>query len=317
MNIRNTQECKRFAAQRLKNAPDAKRIVLIYSALAIGLSALVTVVNYVLGLQINQMGGLSQMGTRTILTTLQSVLPLVQSIFNLCLTVGFLAVTLRIARGQYVSAQTLRLGFDRFWILLRATVIQSFLYSSLIFLACYAGIMIYMMTPLSRDAMELLLPYLSDVSILDSAIVLEDAVYNQLTQTIWPAYLICGVLLLILLPPVFYSYRMLHFVIIDKPGLGAFAALRESKRMMRGNRLALLKLDISLWWYYAAMVLASVIGYGDMILPLLGIRQPWSEDVGYFLFYGLYLAATFATYDSLKPEEQKTDGVVLGNIFQM
>lgn len=332
MNIRNTRNLKQHAAGQLQNAPAARNIVAIYSGLAIGLSALVTVVNYVLGLQIDQLGGLSQISTRTLLSTVQSVLPLVQSVVNLCLSVGFLAATLRIARGQYVSPKTLRLGFDRFWVLLRTLIFQGIIYSGLIFLSCYAGIMLYMVTPLSQDAVELLLPYLSDVSILDSTVMLDEAVYSQFAQMIWPAYVICGIVLLFLLVPVMYSYRMVHYVIIDKPRLGALAALRESKRMMQKNRLALLKLDLSMWWYYAALILATVVGYGDMLLPLLGIQLPWSENVGYFLFYGLYLAASFLiyylllgrvdvtyalAYEALKPEEKKPEGVVLGNIFQM
>ena len=102
--------------------------------------------------------------------------------------------------------------------------------------------------------------------------------------------------------------------------------------MMRRNRISLFKLDVSMWWYYAALTLASVLGYGDAILPLLGVELPFSADEGYFLFYALYLAAsagvyylmldrvdvTYAlAYDTLKPEEPKNEGVVLGNIFQM
>lgn len=332
MNIRNTRELKRFAAERLEHGRNTKRIVLIYAALSIGLSGLVTVVNYLLGLQVNQMGGLSQIGARTFLSTLQSVLPLVQSVVNLCLSVGFLAATLRIARGQYVSPQTLRLGFDRFWVLLRSTVLQGLIYTGVIFAGVYAGIMIYMLTPMSRSAMELLLPYVADVSILDSSIVLDEAVYAQFAQIIWPAYLICGIILAVLALPIAYSYRMVNYVIIDKPAMGAVAALRESKQMMRGNRLQLFKLDVSLWWYYAATMLATVVGYGDLFLPLFGITLPWSEDVSYFLFYGLYLALLFViyyflldrlqvtyalAYDTLKPEEKQDSGVVLGNIFQM
>ena len=75
-----------------------------------------------------------------------------------------------------------------------------------------------------------------------------------------------------------------------------------------------------------------VLGYGDAILPMLGVQLPFSQEVGYFVFYGVYLAATFAVYyfllekvevayglayDSLKPEEPRDGGVVLGNIFQM
>ena len=77
---------------------------------------------------------------------------------------------------------------------------------------------------------------------------------------------------------------------------------------------------------------ASLIGNTDLYLPLVGIELPMNPDVAYFFFFILYLALQLAAYyflrnrlevtyalvyDSLKPEEPQTNGVVLGNIFQM
>ncbi len=332
MNIRETKALKRFAAQRLADSTNRKRVLLIYAGVTLGMTMAVTVINYVLGLQIDQLGGLSNIGLRTVLSTMQTVLPLIQSACNMCLGVGFQAAMLRLARGQYTSPNTLRLGFDRFWVLLRSALIQAMIYTSVVFLAMYVGIMIFMATPLSQGVVDLLMPYLSEVTVLDAQPVLGEEVYVQFNQMIWPAYLICGVILAVSTLPVMYTYRMVNYVIIDRPGLGAMAALRESKHMMRGNRLALLKLDVCLWPYYLAQVLASVVAYGDVILPMLGVKFPWSSDVSYFVFYGLYLAVTFAiyyflmerveviyalAYDGVKPEEKQENSVVLGNIFQM
>ena len=119
MDIRNTRAMKTFAAERLSEAPQEKKIVLIYSSIVMGLALLSTLVHFVLGLQIDQMGGLSQIGTRTILSTVQSMLPLLQSLVVMCLELGYVAAMPRVARGQYASPNTLRLGFDRFWTLLR------------------------------------------------------------------------------------------------------------------------------------------------------------------------------------------------------
>lgn len=332
MNIHENRELVSFAGQRLEGHPKEKRIVLIYAAIAIGLTALVTVVNYVLGLQMDQLGGLGNMGRKTFLSTVQTVLPLVQSMVLLCLDVGYIAAMLRIARGQYVSEQTLRLGFDRFGVLLRVSLFKGVRYFALGFLGVYAGVMIYMLSPFSNAAVELLMPYISQTTLLSGEIVLEDAVYAQVHAAMWPAFLICGVLCLALLLPTMYSYRMVHHVVIDKPGMGALAALRASKQMMRGNRLALLKLDLRLWWYHGATALAMAVCYGDVILPMVGVALPGSVDVWYFVFFGAYLALTFGiyyflrsraevayalAYDAVKPKEKKPEGVVLGNIFQM
>ena len=332
MNLRNLRQIHQFAADRLRQSPSQKQIVLIYAALALGLTALVTVLSHVLDLQMDNFGGLSNLGKRSMLSSVQSMLPMVQSLLSMCLNVGYLAAMLRIARGMYTSPQILRLGFDRFWLLLRCSIFKGLMLSAVVFVSMYFGVMIYMMTPFSDAAVEIITPLLSQVSMLNTQIVIDDATYLLLMEAMVPAFAICGILLLILGVPVLYNYRMAEYVIIDKPAVGALAALRESKKMMRGNRLSLMKLDISLWWYYLASFAATVICYGDVLLNLLGLEMPIPDTVAFYGFYVLYLAASFAVhfflrnrvevcyglaYDAVKPEEKQDNGVVLGNIFQM
>ena len=332
MNLRNLREIKEVSHERLKQSPSQQRIVLIYAGLALGLTALVTVLSHVLSLQIDNYGGLSNLSKRSMLSSLQSMLPFAQSVLNMCLDLGYVAAMLRISRGMYTSAQTLRLGFDRFWLLMRCSIFRGLIMAAVMFTCLYFGIMIYMMSPFSDAAVEIVAPLMSQVSMLDASIVIDDATYSALMGAMVPAFVICGVLMLVLGGPVFYNYRMVNYVIIDKPGIGALMALQESKKMMRGNRFALLKLDISLWWYYLATAVAMVVCYGDVLLPMLGVELPVSETVAFFGFYALYLLASFAVhyflrnraevayalaYDAVKPEEKQDGGVVLGNIFQM
>lgn len=333
MNIRNPRELKSFAAQRLSHGSDTRQILLIYSAVTLGLFALVTVISYVLELQIDQMSGLSHLSSRSFLSTLQTMLPTAASLITICVDLGLIAAMLRTARGQYTSPQTLRLGFDRFWLLIRCTIFKSLICFAVITACVYIGVMVYLLTPLSGAAMEILMPILSETSLPDPSYSLDDATYARLLAAMWPAFVICGILLCIVLIPLLYAYRMVNYVIIDKPAIGALAALRESKKMMQGNRLALFKVDLSLWWYHLAVIVSTyVICYGDVLLPLVGVEFPWHEDISYFLFFALYLAAMFAiycflrpkaevtyalAYDAVKPEERQDSGVVLGNIFQM
>ena len=147
-----------------------------------------------------------------------------------------------------------------------------------------------------------------------------------------PAILIAAALYLLLAIPVYYQYRMVGFVIIDSPGTRARAALRESKQMMKGSRFKLFRLDVSLWFFYLMKVLSTVVCYGDVLLPMIGVELPWSAEFGYFLFFALYLVMEFGifyflqnrvtttyalAYDSLRPKEEPNNGVVLGNIFNM
>ena len=123
-----------------------------------------------------------------------------------------------------------------------------------------------------------------------------------------------------------------NYLLIDNPGMRVGMLLRESRRLMKRNRFALFRLDLSLLWYFLLSAMAAIAGYGDVVLPMLGITLPFSETVGYFLFYGIYLvlelaiiyfflnpvSVTYAlAYQSLCPEQKEENSVVLGNIFQM
>lgn len=329
MDIRNIRELKQTATQRLQTARDAKKIILIYAGIITVLSLVTTVICYWLDSQISQQGGLSNMGTRTLLSTVNTVLPIVSNLAILCLELGFIAATIRISRGLFTSAQTLRAGMPRFWAMIRAGLYMLATY----FMACigsfYLAAMIFVLTPLSREATAILEPVIASAT--GSTLVLEEAVVMQVADAMIPMFVLFAVLCAAAVIPMSYRYRMVNFVLLDKPHLGAMAAIRESRRMMYRNRFTLLKLDLSLWWYYVLAMIASAICYGDALLPMLGIALPFSPGVAYFLFYGLYLAVQFAiywffrnqvgvtyalAYEALKPKEENTGGVVLGNIFQ-
>ena len=105
MNIRNTQELRAFAAQRVAVSPSQKQILLIYAGIVLGLAALVPLINYIIGLQIDQYSGLRHMGRRSVLSSIQLFLPFGVNLITMCLDLGYLAAMLRIARGPvYLTA---------------------------------------------------------------------------------------------------------------------------------------------------------------------------------------------------------------------
>lgn len=330
MDIRNTRQLKEFSAGRLANARDGQKIILYFSLITIAATALANVAGYVLSRQIAKTGGLGSMGVRSALTTAQTLLPLVQAGFLMCLTLGYLATMLRIARGQYASPNGMRLGFDRFWVLLRCTLLKGLIFGGAAAASLYVAMMIYMMTPLSNAAVDILMPLVKNAGA--SGIALDDATYAQLVSATAPAMVIFGILFLALAAPLFYRYRMTDYLIIDRPAAGALAALRDSRMMTKGNRWNLFRLDLSMWWYYAAVLASAAVAYGDQLLPALGISLSFSDTAAYFVFLGVYLAVVFViyyflrnrvevtyalAYDSLRPREPENKGAVLGNIFQM
>lgn len=334
MTLPSSRQLREDAGRQLSKAREPQKIVLIYTGILLGVSAFSTVAQYLLGSGISQTGGLRNLGLRSMLSTVSNILPIAQYIILLCLGLGFAAAALRIARGQFASPMTLKAGFERFWPLAKCTLLQSLILLAVGFGSFYLAMAIYMFSPFSEGFFTIITPLLADESILSTGIpVLDEATSLALMDQMWPMFIIFGILFLALAIPVTYRYRLVNYLIIDRPGIGAFAALRTSNSLMKGNKRRFFRLDLGFWWYYVLLSLASVVCYGDLVLAMLGISLPMSSTVSYFLFYALFLAADFGiywfnlnrvevtyalAYDALIPKQSNSSGgVVLGNIFDL
>ena len=320
MNIRDRSAIHQTAEHSLANAKgDPKKILLIYLAIITGLSLAVAGVSILLSNRIADTGGLGNMGLRSVLSTAKSVLPLVQSVILLGLEMGYYTMALNITRGEPISNDTLFGGFRRFFPLLRAQILLSFLYLGLGLLAVYPGAYIFLMLPISEGFYEVLTPIMESASQLTGTVTIDEASMIAVSEAMEPALWIMGGLFLLLFIPTSYRYRMVTFRLIDQSRPGALRAMRESRAMMHRNRFALFRLDLRLWWFYALQGLTVALCYSDMLLPMFGITLPWSESVSYFVFLclsllvqfvGYYLfmnrvSVTYATaYGALLPKEQ-------------
>lgn len=320
------------ADERLQKAPSIPTITLIYAGLTLGINAVVLIVQYLLDSRIGNLGGLSNMGLRSVLETVAQILSFAQMGIVMCLELGYRGVMLRSARELNVRPATLRCGFERFFPLLRASLLRGLVYAVMTLGSFYAAVLVYSYSPLSRGLNSALEPILDAVSVNPELLLTNPAVLSALRSAV-PVILGLGALIFLIFgTPVIYGYRMTDYFILDEPRRGARYAMRMSKRMMRGARRQLLRVDLHFWWYYVLTVLAGIVGYSDVILSRLGVVLPVSTEVMYFLSYGLYvlfqlviyyffkarIAQVYALiYDSGLPKQAPTDGVVLGNIFQM
>lgn len=330
MTLPNIQTIKADAARAYRLAREPKKVVLAYSGFTILAAVLLTLVSNYLIDQIEGTGGLSNFGIRSILSTAQSVLPILQAVVLMGLEFGYLHAVLRMSRGQYADHTDLKTGFQRLGPILRLNLLQGFRFLGLGFLAFYASMMLYMATPLSEPVAEILMPLVTEASTsADVMALMDEATLAAATEAMLPLFLIFGILYSLLAIPMYYRLRFSVYVLLDDPSGSAMLAMRKSTQLLRGNKLRLLKLDLSFWWFYLLNLLAPVVSYGDVILPMLGIRLPFSETFGYYLFYGLYLAMLFCIYYFLRnpvemayakaydfiAEKPKDNGVVLGSIF--
>lgn len=332
MDIRNSREIRQTARYALDSARgNPRQVVLVYGGITCLLSLISTLITYYLNSEIANTGGLSNMGLRSVLTTLSLVLPYAQIVISMGLMVGYQSAMLYAARGGTADLRTLRQGFRRIVPLISATIWQGLIYTGIVFLAVYASAWIFAFFPGYSAFMETSAPIVEAIYATGTAADVDPAILYAALEQMLPMLVIFALLSVAALIPVSYLFRMSIFCIIDAERPGGLAALRESRRMMRRNRMNLFRLDLGFWWYYLLQTLVGLVAYGDVLLPMAGITLPFSDTVSYFLFLILYLAlqlviyccfmnrvtVTYATaYEALRPKPQ-AKGVALGSIFDM
>ena len=296
MNIRERRAIHDSAAHALDRAPQARQIILVYAAVICGLSVLSTVISVVLSDRISGAGGLGNIGLRSVLSTGQSVLPLLNFIITACLSLGYHTAILSFTRGFDASTRTLTGGFRHFGPILRTVLLQGLIYGGVLFGATYLSSFIFMATPYSEEFIRVMTPYLESMTVLSGGLVMDEQMFTTALGALVPMLWILAAVSLVLVLPLHYRLRMVDFALADDPQKGAFHAIVKSRYLMRRNCIALFRLDLTLWWFYAAQLIINLVCYGDVLLPLIGVTFPWSETFSYHLFYGLYLVLQFALY---------------------
>lgn len=292
MPFRNRRELKAQADRALANASyDPRKLMLIFMGAFAAVMLAVMTLQYFLDLGIADTGGLSGLGTRTVLETVSEVVRMGAALAMPFWTAGYYCCVLAMIRGRQFGPSTLLEGFRNFGPVLRLYLIRT-IYTALLAIACfYLGIQIFMLTPLSAETSAILEPLMAQ-----GELILDDTTMLALEQAMLPGFAVVGLVFAILGAPLLYNLRLAELALLDDPKAGAMTAIHRSRAMMRGNRLALFKLDMSFWWFYLLDGLALGLCYADMFLPMLGIELPINADLAFFLSYVLYLAAQTALY---------------------
>lgn len=326
MDILNAKTLRQKADLALRRGREPKKLIYTYAGISLALSLGIFLANLWLDRQISETGGLGDLGIRAILGTAQQAIPLLASLLSMCLDLGFLAGLMRISRGQYADHTDLKVGLRKFWPLMRLTAIQAVLCLAIMVLAGQLGSLIFMLTPWAEPLMEVMYPMIASGNL-----AMDEAQAVEMFGLMVPMLIVMGVVFLAILLPFLFKMRMAFFCLLDDPDGRALAAIRESTRMMRGRFGQMLKIDLSLWLYYAASAVGMVVLWADMILALLGIPFPMEAKLFAMVLFGASLLVQFLTQVCLRPaaevtyltaydrlrEKPKDDGVVLGNIFDM
>lgn len=288
---------KAAAGNSLANAAcDPKKLVLTHTGIILLASLVLTVVDYLLEKGIGTTGGLSGMGLRSALETVQTVLRYGQSLALPFWQIGFTYAILQLSRGEAAATGSLCEGFRRFGPVLRLKFGVGCVYFAVGMVCSYISSMIFMLTPFAKPMLEQLMPILSDTTRIEDTTALENAMLAAMETAIVPLMIIFLLVFLILAAPVFYRLRMADRCLLDAPLEGAVHAMRKSLRLTKGNCIQLLKLDLSFWWFYLLDALVTAVAYGDLLLTAVGIETGLSTEVTYFGFFGLYLLCQLALY---------------------
>ena len=304
-----------FAYKQLRSQADdairaagkaAARLVLLHAAVSLGLSLLITGLDYVLERGIAQTGGLGSMDTRAVLETIQTLLTYVQTLALPFWAMGYVFAVLRMARREPVQNTDLLTGFRWFGAVLRASFLRAAVYFVLLMVGAQVARLIFMLTPAAQDMIRISQQFMVEET-LDYAALLENDAYMQAMIPAIP-YMLAGMLLPVI--PVYYRLRMMDYVLMDEPQRGALYALLQSIRLTRKKSWALFRLDLRFWWFYLLQLMTMVLGYGDMLLPMLGVKLSMGHDAAMYLFYALALVAEMALYIWRKNQVYVTYGLV-------
>ena len=285
MDIQDRKGLKQAAAEHLSGASyDPKKLILIHNGVLVALSLLLALIHFLLEQRIGDTGGLGGLGTRAILETLQAILSIAQMTAVVFWQIGYVFVALRVHRGESIGPGSLLEGFRRFGPVLRLRLLTGALYFGLTMASAYVASIIFTLTPWSRPLMEAY------------TIGTQEALLAALEECMLPMYVLVGVVALVLVIPLYYQLRLADYAVMDRGRVGALMAVQVSRVLMRGRRVALLKLDLSFWWFYVLEILTLVLSFGDQILPLMGVELPWSADAWYYIFLALCYVCQLALY---------------------
>ena len=289
MDFRN---CRVAADKSLSAAQyDPKKLTVIHTGAALLLWLVISILHLALSEGIATTGGLSGIGTRTVLELIQSVLSLFTYIALPFWELGFVFAVIGLARRESVTPSSLFQGFHRFGPALRLFLLQILMYTAVALACMNVASMLFAMTPFAAPLMELMMPMLESTS--TELPVMDADMAMQVMKAAIPAYVIFFILFALVSLFLSYRFRMSRYAIMDEAP-GALAALVQSTRMMKGHSIALFRQDLRFWWYYAIQVILSLLSVGDIFLAMAGVVLPVNGIVLSFVFFTLSMALNLA-----------------------
>lgn len=281
----------------------AGKLTLLFTGVSVGLSLATVGLNLFLSEQISGTGGLSGLGARSVLQTIQTLLSYFNTLFSPFWQAGFLFAMISTARGQNPVPGHMTRGVQRFGSVAGYALWQMLITMGLGFVLMYAASFLFLLTPYGTEFLDLIYPMMEDGTLVlaDGTINIEALPMDTMMPMMVPMLIIYGVMMIPAYVYVSYHLRMTSFLLLEGPRRSAFASMLVSAKMMKGHKMQMLKMDLSFWWYYLLEGLLTVVLWADVLLPALGITLPVDGNTAYFLALGVYGVLAIALHLWKKP----------------
>lgn len=310
----------RHDAVALVNTPGspARRLALISTGLVVVLNLVVSWLNLLLDEKIGTTGGLSGMGLRSILETVQTLLSYFTTLFVPFWSAGFLRAMIRITRSHQVRPRELLMDFRRFGRILGRSLLELLMIIALSVGLTYLVTNVFVLTPFAKDFLAVMnsLGDMSSLLLPDGSVNLELLPMEQLIPTMIPMFIMYALAFFPAYAFLSYQFRMSLFLLVEGIDRSAPASFFASARLMKGHKWQMLKLDLHYWWYYLLETLLMCVLYLDLILPALGIALPVNANAAFVITIALYGVLELGLHYWKKPQVDLTYALAYDAIFQ-
>lgn len=303
METKNAKYFIQAAKERLAGK-DARKMAAVHTGIIVAFALVVTALQYALQWGIGQTGGLSGMGTITILQTVQTVLQWANMVLAPFWNLGFLYVTLLWARDQYGRKEDLLTGFYRIGPGIGLIFARSLLVIAVAVICLNLSSSMFLLTPAGQELEKQILSLGSIDAYYSYMTGMSHQELMAMAAKTTPFMILGCVMSAVLLIPLLYRFRLAEYAIVNHKGIRAIPAMVVSAHLMRRRCWQMVKLDLRLWWYYALKGLCVLLCYLELLLEATGVRLPVDGEVLAFATYLLYLIALLAVETAFRPQVQ-------------
>lgn len=270
MVIQNYKDIKSRAKKTLSYTPwDVKKLALVFALVSWCAVPLLSGVDALL-LKVAESGqGLSGLGLNSMASTISTLINWAWVIFNMFWAPGILYCGLMLLREQDPWPKGLFRGFKKWGSFVKLTVLLFAFYFALIMVI--SPVVSIISLPFMGDYLDILAAMPETEA--DMIAYMETIPMDQLVKSMLPMLILTFIIMLAIMIPLSYRFRMVQLILLDEDHLGVREAIRFSFALTKGSCKQLFLMDLSFWWYYLLQFAVSMLP----LAALLPIFNGWSE----------------------------------------